>query len=203
MYAVNGSTLQKEIVTHYNPAGKKVKQFWYWNGEKDFHNVETFYYSNNGQLSSLIDSSADGNIEITTFYYDDNHNLQKRVSLRDNDTTEFRTYPNKNTTIKCWYMSSKAYRFDTTIFEKENAKLEYFGSEISRNTEKAFKWHYHFKNDFDQKGNLIQVSAKIERPFKSFTRYIYDKRGLLIKKQEIMFIKKKATIQSQNYFTYE
>jgi hypothetical protein len=203
MYSINGSTLQKELVTHYDSARRKIKQFWYWNGEKDFHNVETFYYSHNGQLSSLIDSSADGNTEITTFYYDGNHNLQKRISLEENDTTDVRTYPNTNTTIKCWYMSGKPYRFDTTIFEKENAKLEYWGSEKSSNSDKEFKWHYNFKNEFDKQGNLTQVSVKVEKPYKSFTRYIYDERGLLIKKQGIIFIKKKETIQTQYYFTYE
>ena len=203
MYSVNGSTLQMEIVTHYNPAGQKIKQFWYWNGENDFHNVETFYYSSNGQLSSLIDSSANGKIEITTFYYDDYQKLQERVSLSDNDTTDFRTYPNENTTIKCWYISGKPYRFDTTIFEKENVKLEYFGSENSHSSDKAFKWHYKFKNGFDEKGNVIKVSVKVEKPYKSFTKYIYDERGLLIKKQEIISHKRKETIQTQSYFTYE
>ena len=203
MYSINGSTLQKELVTHYNSIGQKTKQFWYWNGEKEFHNVETFYYSSNGQQSSLIDSSADGNLEITTFYYDENHDLLKRVTLNENDTTDFRTYPNNNTTIKCWYIAGKPYRFDTTIFESQTAKLEYFGSEKSQNSEKPFKWHYNFKNEFDEKGNLIKASAKVEKPYKSFTRYIYDDRGLLIKKQEIIFVKKKETIQMQYYFTYE
>ena len=202
MYSVNGSTLQKELVTHYNSTGQKIKQFWYWNGEKDFHNVETFYYSNNGLISALTDSSADGNLETTTFYYD-NNNLQKRVTLNGNDTTDFRTYPDKNTTIQSWYMAGKPYRFDTTIYEKENAKLEYFGSEKSQNPDKVFKWHYNFKNEFDEKGNLVKVSAKVEKPYKSFTKYIYDERSLLIKKQEIIFIKKRETIQTQYYFTYD
>jgi hypothetical protein len=203
MYSINGSTLQKELVTYYNLTGQKIKQFWFWNGEKDFHNVETFYYSNNRQLTSLIDSSADGNIEITTFYYDDNYNLLKRVSLNENDTTDFRIYPNRYTTFQSWYMKGKPYRFDTTIFETTTAKLEYFGSEKSQNSDNSFKWHYNFKNEFDEKGNLVKVSAKVEKPYKSFTRYIYDKRGLLIKKQEIIFIEKKETIQTQYYFTYE
>lgn len=203
MYSINGSTLQKEIVTHYNLAGQKTKQFWYRNGAKDFHNVETFSYSDDGQQSLLVDSSADGNVEITTFHYDENHNLLTRVSLHGNDTTEFRTYPDKNTTIKFWYLAGKPYRFDTTIFESQTAKLEYFGSEKSQNPESIFKWHYHFKNEFDEKGNLVKVSAKVEKHYKSFTRYIYDKRGLLIKKQEIFFIKKKEKIQTQYYFTYE
>jgi hypothetical protein len=198
MYSVNGGTLQKELVTHYNSSGQKTKQFWYWNGEKDFHNVETFYYSNNGLISVLTDSSADGNLETTTFYYDKN-NLQKRVTLNGNDTTDFRTYPDINTTIKCWYMAGKPYRFDTTIFEKENAKLEYFGSEKSQNPDKVFNWHYNFKNEFDEKGNIVKVFAKVEKPCKSVTKYIYDERSLLI----IIFIKKRETIQTQYYFTYD
>ena len=202
MYSVNGSTLQKELVTHYNSAGQLSKLFWYWNGEKDFHNFETFYYSNNRQISSLIDSSADGNVEITTYYYESN-NLQKRITLNNEDTTDFRTYPNISTSIKSWYMAGKPYRFDTTIFEKENAKLEYFGSEISQNPYNVFRWHYNFKNEFDEKGNLVKVFAKVEKPYKSFTKYIYDKRGLLLKKQEIIFIKKKEIIQMQYYFTYD
>jgi YD repeat-containing protein len=203
MYSINGSTLQKELVTYYSSAGRKIKQFWYWNGEKDFHNVETFYYSPNGQLSTLIDSSGDGSAEITAFYYDDNGNLQKRISIEENDTTDVRTYPKTNTTTKCWYTSGKPYRFDTTIFEKENVKLEYWGTEKSRNSDKDFKWHYTFENEFDKQGNLIKVSAKVENPYKSFTRYIYDKRGLLIKKQEVIYNKKNETIQTQSYFTYE
>jgi hypothetical protein len=203
MYSINGSTLQKELVTYYNQAGQKIKQFWYWNGDKDFHNFETFHYSANGQPSSLIDSSADGNVEITTFYYDDSHNLQKRVSLQETDTTDVRTYPNKNTTIKRWYMSGKPYRFDTTIFEAENAKQEYWGSEKSQNSDKDFKWHYNFDNEFDKQGNLIKVSAKVERPHKQFTQYIYDTRGLLIRKQEIIFKRKKKIIQAEYYFTYD
>ena len=81
--------------------------------------------------------------------------------------------------------------------------MEYFGSEKSQNEDKLFKWHYNFKNEFDEKGNLVNVSVKVEKPYKSFTRYIYDERGLLIKKQEILFVKKKETIQMQYYFTYE
>ena len=100
-------------------------------------------------------------------------------------------------------MEGKPYWFDTTIFETPTAKLEYFGLEKSQNSDNSLKWHYNFKTEFDEKGNLVKVSAKVEKPYKSFTRYIYDKRGLLIKKQEIIFIKKKETIQMQYYFTYE
>jgi len=203
MYLINGSTLQKQLVTYYNTKGQKVKQFWFWNGENQFHNVETFYYSNNGQLTFLIDSTADGNIIFTTFYYDDNYNLIKSVSLNKNDTTDFLTYPNKNTTIKCWYMEGKPYRFDTTIFETATAKMEYWGSEKSQDHDKLFGWHYNFKNEFDEKGNLVKASEKIKKPYKYYTRYIYDERGLLIKKQEIISKRKKETIQSQYYFTYE
>jgi hypothetical protein len=203
MYAMNDGKLQKELVTHYNRSGQKIKQFWYWNGEKKFHNVETFYYSNNGQLSSLIDSSADGNIEITTYYYDDTHNLLKRVSLDGNDTTDVRTYPNQNTTIQRWYRTGKPYRFDTTIFASETAKMEYFGSKKSQNPDELSKWHYNFRNEFDVKGNLVSVSANVETPYKSLTRYTYDKRGLLIKKQEIILMKEKETIKMQYSFTYK
>jgi hypothetical protein len=80
MYSVNGGKLQKELVTRYNSAGQKTKQFWYWNGEKEYHNFETCYYSHNGLLTSLIDSFANGNIETTIYYYDNNHNLKKRVT---------------------------------------------------------------------------------------------------------------------------
>ena len=203
MYSVNGGILQKQIVTYYNSKGQKVRQFWFWNEEKEFHNVESFYYLDNGLISSLIDSSADGDVEKTTFYYNNSNILQKRVTLSNTDTTELRTYPNENITIKCWYMSGKPYRFDTTIFEKENAKLEYFGSEKSSSSDKDFTWHYKFKNEFDEKGNLIKISARVEAPYKSFTRYIYDENGLLTKKQEIIFRKRKEIIQTQYYFTYE
>lgn len=202
-YSVNGSTLQKELVTYYNQAGQKTKQFWFWNGDKNFHNVETFIYSTNGQLSSLIDSSADATVEITTFYYDNSQNLKKRVSLQGADTTDVRVFPTKNTTIKRWYRSGKPYRFDTTIFEAENVKLEYWGSEISPNSDKEFKWHYIFYNEFDKQGNLTKVSANVERPHKQFTQYIYDKRGLLLRKQEIIFKLKKKIIQTEYYFTYD
>jgi len=60
-------------------------------------------------------------------------------------------------------MTGKPYRFDTTIFESETAKLEYFGSEKSQNPDKLFKWHFNFKNEFDEKGNLVKVSAKVEK----------------------------------------
>jgi hypothetical protein len=202
MYSVNGSTLQKELVTYYNAAGQRTKQFWYWNGEKDFHNVESFYYSGDALLLSLTDSSADGNLETTSFHYD-HRNLQKRVTLQNDDTSDFRVYPVKNTTIRCWYAAGRPYRFDTTIFEKENVKLEYFGREDLQNPDKEFRWHYKFKNEFDQNGNLIKVSAKVGRPYRSFARYVYDERNLLIKKQEIIFVKRKETIHAEYYFTYE
>ena len=198
MFSVNDNTLQKEIVTHYNSAGKKVKQFWYWNGESDFHNVETFYYLNDGLISSLIDSSADGNIETTTYNYE-NGNLKNQITLnKQHDTSDFRFYTEKNITIQRWYANGKPYRFDTTIFEKENVKLEYYGTDNSD----SLKWHYKFSNEFDSNGNLIKVALKVEKPYNSFTRYTYDNRNLLIKKQEIFFIKKKEAVQTEYYFTY-
>ncbi|AEW00097.1 hypothetical protein A4D02_28815 [Niastella koreensis] len=203
MYHMNGGTLQKDLVTHYNAAGQKTKQFWFWNGESRFHNVETFYYSRNGLPSSLIDSFADGNIEITTYYYDSNRNLKKRVTLNKKDTIDFWTYPNKHTTIQRWYMEGKPYRFDTAIYEAETAMLEYFGTNKSQNAARGFKWHYKFKNKFDGKGNLVTVYAKVEKPYNSFTKYIYNKRGLLLKKQEIISVNKKKEIQTEYYFKYD
>ena len=203
MYSINGPNLQKELVTYYNPSGQKVKQFWYWNGDKNFHNVETFHYSNDGFIFRLVDSFADGSIQITNYFYENNILINQATIDQDNDTCDFRTYPNANTTIKRWYMDGKSYRYDTTIFEKENVKLEYYGSDCSENTGKCQRWHYKLSNDFDLHGNLVKVSGKVEKPYTSFTRYIYDKRNLLTKKQEIFYIKKKEVIRTEYYFTYE
>jgi hypothetical protein len=195
--------MQKELVTYYNSAGQKIKQFWYWNGEPNFHNVEIFSYSTDSLISSLVDSFADGNIETTSYLYK-NINLKQRVTFnQNNDTCDFRIYPDNNTTIKRWYTAGKSYRYDTTIFEKENIKSEYYGSENSQNEEKPFAWHYKFLNQFDSKGNVIMISFKVENPHKSFTRYIYDNRSLLIKKQEIFFAEKKEIIRTEYYFTYD
>ena len=198
MYSVNGETIQKEIVTQYEASGKKLRQFWYWNGEKDFHNVETFYYSNKGLLSSLTDSSANGNVEVTTYNYD-NGILRNQVTFNQlHDTSDFRLYPEKNITIQRWYVDDKPYRFDTTLFEQENVKLEYYGIDNSYNS----KWHYSFLNEFDSNGNLVKVLLK-QDPHSSFTKYIYDSRNLLIKKQKILFATHEKAIQSEYLFTYE
>jgi len=203
MYSINGPTLQKEIVTYYNPSGQKVKQFWYWNGDKDFHNVETFQYSKDGAISRLVDSFADGNIQTTNYFYENNTLIGQVTTDQNNDTCDFRTYPNKTTTIQRWYMNGKPYRYDTTVFERENVKLEYYGIDCSDNIGKGDSWHYKFSNDFDSHGNLLKVSSKVEKPYTSFTRYVYDKRNLLIKKQEIFYIKKRETIRTEYHFTYE
>ncbi len=197
MYSINGGKLQKELVTHYNQTGQITKQFSYWNGDQTFHNVETFLYSKDGLITQLVDSFTDGNIETTNYYYK-NGNLEKRLTTNQNhDTCDFRSYPNKTTTIQRWYMDGKAYRYDTTIFEKENIKLEYYGTQNSQS------WHYRFLNEFDPRGNLVKTTSNLEKPYKSFTRYVYDKRNLLTKKQEIFYVKKKEVISTEYYFTYE
>jgi hypothetical protein len=199
MYSFQGKEKQKELITYYNAGGQTIKQYWYWNGEKQFHNVETFRYSDSGKLISIIDSSSDGNIEKTTFTYD-NDVLKSRITVgHQNDTCDLRLYPNENTTIKWWYMDGKPYRCDTTIFERENVKLEYFGFDYSDNT----KWHYNFSNQFDRNGSLVKVSAKVEGPNTSFTSYSYDNRNLLTKKQEHMSFNGKRSIQAEYNFEYE
>lgn len=203
MYSVNGSKLQKEMVTHYNGAGQKTKQYWYWNGEKHYHNVELFSYSKEGQLATLVDSFATGKIEITTFYYDDNHHLYKRVTLNKKDTTDVRTYPDRSTTIHSWYTAGKPYRCDTSIFETETAKLDFRGVDNMLIPGNPSYWHYTFKNEFDDKRNLVKVAADVWNPYQPFKRYIYDERGLLIKKQEVILSNKIEKIQMEYRFKYD
>jgi len=201
MYQTNGGVLQKEMVTKYNLDGQLIKRYWFWNGESDFHNVETFYYSKNNLLSSIVDSSADGNIEKTTFNYDSVH-LKSRVTIDiNNDTTDFRIYPDSNTVIHQWYSEKMPYRVDTTVFEKEHVKLKYYGADCSR--EKCFKWRYTFLNQFDRNGNLVKVWSGTRTKHSSYTKYIYDKRNLLVKKQEIYLANKKTIIRTEYTFTYE
>ena len=201
MYQTNGGSLQKEMVTKYNVNGQLSKRYWFWNGEPDFHNVETFYYSKNNLLLSIVDSFADRNIEKTTFNYDSLH-LKSRVTINaNNDTTDFRTYSNKTTVIHQWYSEGKPYRVDTTVFEKENVKLKYNGVDYS--SEKPFKWHYSFLNQFDKNGNLVKVWSGTRTKHSSYTKYIYDKRNLLVKKQEIYFANKKSIIRTEYTFVYE
>lgn len=199
MYSVQGKEKQKELVTYYNSRGQKTKQYWYWNGDEQFHNVETFIYSHNGTLTSLIDSSADGNIEKTHYVYKNNI-LKWKVTLnQQNDTCDFRLYPGKNISIKRWYMEGKLYRIDTTIFERKNVKLEYCGFDYSDN----IKWHYKFLNQFDVNGNLLKVSAKLEGSKNSFTIYSYDNRNLLVKKQEQMQFNSQQIIKAEYNFEYQ
>jgi hypothetical protein len=202
MYRTNGGYLQKEMFTYYNTKGQKTKQYWYWNGDTVFNNVESFYYSNLNLLTSLVDSFADGGIEKTAFFYK-GKNLINRVTIKqNNDTCYFRYYPNKKTEIKRWYMEGKAYRYDTTVFEKENVKLNYYGKQCTTGND-CYSWRYEFRNIFDRKGNLIQVWPLVIVPNISFARYIYDKRGLLIKKQEFDIINAKAELRTEYYFVYE
>jgi hypothetical protein len=203
MYHINGHELQKELVTYYNSSGQKIKQFWYWNGDKDFHNVETFQYSKNCSILRLIDSIGDSEVQTTKYYYENNTLTRQIMIDQNNDTCDFRIYPNAKTTIKRWYKEGKPYRYDTTNFEKENVKIEYYGIECSGEPGKCHSLHYRFSNVFDSYGNLVKVSSKVERPYTTFTRYVYDKRNLLIKKQEILYIKKKETINTEYYFLYE
>lgn len=199
MHRMNGSKLQKEQVIRYNLSGQMIKRVWFWNGETEPHNIETFNYSNEGLLISVIDSFADGNIEIKTIDYQ-NDKLVSAVTLDLNkDTVYFCLYPSQRTTIKRWYQSAKPYRFDTTIFERQNIKLDYFGIDTADN----IRWYYKFINEFDESGNLIKVSAKVESPYKTYTRYVYDKRNLLTKKEEVFLRKKKPVVAVSTYFTYE
>ena len=117
MYFVFGDSSQKETVTEYNPSGKMMRQFWYWNGEKDFHNVETFYYPGNGVIFRATDSTKDGNIKLTTYNYE-NGILKSQVTFDElHDTCDFRVFPQKNITIRRWYRDGKPCRYDTTVFE--------------------------------------------------------------------------------------
>ena len=220
MYSQNGNTSQRELVTFYNSFGKKTKQFWYWNGDKDFHNVETFEYSVEGLLSSKVDSIRDGTIETTSYFYE-NNSLKQQITLNQNlDTCDFRSYLNKNTTVNRWYSNNAPYRYDTILFERENVKLEYYGIEYTPKPSKfskvlrpeengtlkpsnPVKWHYNFINRFDPSGNLSQVSAALEKPYSSFIKYTYDNRNLLIKKQEIFILKGKEVTNVEYIFVYE
>jgi len=203
MYSVYDSTLQKELVTYYNSAGKKIKQFWYWNGDSNFHNVEIFYYSKRELISSLIDSFADRNLETTSYFYE-NNNLKDQITLdQNNDTCDFRSYPNEKTTIERWYRDGKPYRYDTTIFERENIKLEYYGLEISQNPDDFSRWHYKFFNQFDSNGNLVKVFFG-GTSINSFTKYTYDNQNLLKTKQEVLTDRGKVTIRmNTNLFMSE
>lgn len=220
MYSINGNELQKHLVTSYNSLGQKVKQVKYLNGEKDFSNVETFYYSSNGALSSIVDSSNRGYVEVTTFNYNDNNILEFSITKKDSDTTEFRTYPNQNTIIRRSYYGMTC-RFDTTILEKPNVELEYFGSEASRAVQyshldsilydlndpriikRDIKWHYIYKNEFDTRGNLIKAKARVEKSHISLVTYAYNEKGLLINKIERYLIRKKTIVYIPHYFIYE
>lgn len=194
MYSVYGKKKQKELVTYYNPRGQKTKQYWFWNGDEEFHNVETFIYLDNGKLTSLIDSIANGNVEKTNYVYE-NDILKWDITLnQQSDTCEFGVHPNKNETIKNWYREGKPYRIDTTIFEKENVKLEYYGFDNSD----SIGWHYDFLNKFDVKGNLISVNLGRM----SSTRYLYDSRNLLIKKQGQMQFGGSQPIKTKYIFEY-
>jgi hypothetical protein len=195
MYSVQGKEKQKELVTCYNSRGQKTKQYWYWNGEEKFHNVETFIYSGNGTLISLIDSFADGNVEKTFYVYENNVLKRQETLNQKNDTCDFRFYPNENTTVKRWYMDGKPYRFDTTVFEKENVKLEYYGIDYSDSA----KWHYRFSNQFDLNGNLIRVKSL---PI-SVTTYTYNNRNLLVKKKEEIQFNRKQRVKMRYFFEYQ
>lgn len=203
MFQLNRDMLQKEIVTYYNLKGQKVKQFWFRNWDKEYNNVETFIYSENGLLINIIDSSREKDIETTTFYYNLDKTPQKRVSIKKTDTSEFRIYPDRLTTIKYWYSSGKPYRIDTTVFEKENVKLEYFGFDQSLRSYNACEWHYRYKNHFDGKGNLIKASTKTGKSQKSIITYTYDDRGLLVSKYEAGFTRRRQMIGMRYYFAYE
>lgn len=202
MYSVRQTGLQKEIVTYYDQLGRKLRQLFFWNGEKDFHNVETFYYSKSGVLSELIDSFANGDIHKTHFLYNHNTLMAQCTIDQKSDTIAFRSYPREDIEIKSWYQDGKPYRFDTTIFEKENVTLKYFGVEHSSSNE-IVRWHYRFFNTFDKNGNLIKVSSNINYFKKSFTRYFYDERSLLVKKQEVIVQDNKEVIDEEYIFKYE
>jgi hypothetical protein len=195
MYSVDGKTKQKELVTHYNISGQKIKQYWYWNGDKKFHNVETFIYSPNKVLTSLINTFADGTTETTKYVYEKGV-LKWEVTIdKKGDTCDYRIYPNKMTTIKRWYRDGKIYRVDTTIFEKDNIKLEYFGTEYSNNS----KWHYKFINEFDTRGNLLRA----ENRGISLANYSYDNKDLLRTKTEVFKFSGNQSMKTEYVFDYK
>jgi hypothetical protein len=195
MYLLQSKKKQKELVTYYNPQGKKTKQYWYWNGDKQYHNVETFIYSPEGLLTSLIDSFAEGNVERTKFVYE-NKTLKWRLTLNQkNDTCNYRIYPDKNTDIQIWYNEGQPYRTDTTVFERENVKLYYRGNELNNG-----RWNYKYANKFDSNGNLLEVA--MDKPMKSRKVYSYNNRNLLVKKEEQMLFGSKP-IMAVHYFEYK
>jgi len=199
MYLLQDNKRQKELMTYYNSKGEKTTQYWYWNGDKDFHNVETFNYSTDGSLHSIVDSFADGGVETTYLYYEDAI-LRWQVTLNQKkDTSNFRTFPNRNTTIQKWYSNGIPYRSDTTIFEKENVKIEYYGVDNSDHN----RWHYRFSNSFDKNGNVLEISSKVEGPYTSTQRYVYDEKNLLVRKQEYFGQNNKLGKPLEHIFEYE
>jgi hypothetical protein len=203
MYCTNGDKLQKEIVTNYDTKGRLTKRFWFWNGESNFHNVETFYYLDSYLLSRIINSFADSTEETTRFFYE-NSVLKSSLTVDLNkDTIDYHNYSTRNQVIKTWYMNGKPYRYDTTIYEKPNAKMEYYGIDYSSNNPKYLRWHYRFKNHFDISENLIRTEFKSKLPTTNFTKYVYDKRDLLIKKEEVILSQKQERALRTYYFIYE
>jgi hypothetical protein len=198
MYTDIGDTLQKELVTYYNSHGKKLKQSWFFNGDLSANNTESFYYLNNGLLSYIINSIADGDTKKTTLFYDNNI-LKYQVTINSKkDTTDLRSFPGKTTTIQQWYDDGKPYRFDTTDFEKENVKIEYRGVD---NID-GLRWRYNYVNSFDSHGNLIKVDGYLHGLIISSAKYFYDTRQLLIKKEETTFFSTKQHMTIIYTFIY-
>ncbi len=96
-------------------------------------------------------------------------------------------------------MNRRPYRFDTTVFERENVKANYYGYDYPD----SIKWNYKYLNQFDSNGNLVKVSLKVAGPHTSFTSYSYDSRNLLFKKQEQIQMNGKLIINAVFVFEYE
>ena len=203
MYHMNGTDLQKEIVTYYNSKGQKIKQYWFWNGDSDFHNVESFYYSKMNLLTSIVDSIADFGIQKTSFFYRGKTLLSQVTINQNRDTVYFKSFPDKRTEIQRWYSDGKPYRFDTTIYEKENVKSRYYGIDYSNPQKDYNRWNYKFLNEFDKNGNLTKVWSGAQKPYSSFIQYFYDKRNLLIRKKEMYTINKREVVLTEYSFVYQ
>jgi len=202
MYAVYNDTLQKELATNYNSKGQLIKRYWFWNGDSNYHNVEIFYYLENGNTNLVLDSFANGDIQRTSFSYNKNKLVSSVTIDNKMDTCNLRYFLGNDTAVHKWYRGKKCYRTDTAIFEKGNVKRRYFGLEYDFSGE-ASTWNYYFLNQFDVNGNLIVVRSSSRNPFKYYTKYNYDKNNLLMQKQEIVVENGIPKVTYEYIFKYE
>lgn len=197
----NKNKVKKRIVTYDRTTTRSSWIFIYDRGgrliEHDLTDNETgkqnqyaikYAYDESGKcVSDTLTTNDPIDREVSKYFYDDSQKLirketynvdGKRIKIETTSYTPLTRTDN-------FYDSNidSIYRTQTAVYDYPFAYIRFYGSEIRDG--KRETWDYKFKNYLDENNRLIAREDSLWKPVKRIT-YRYDKKGLMIQKDEYL-----------------